>query len=310
MDFHELMQTFYKVKIKMTKATSDKITKGMTVVIWIFIFLYSLTLLTLYLWIFMNSFKNLVEFNQSTFSFPKKWEFTNYLVALQNFKVYVVSGSSRESVNLIGMLYNSIFFMVGCSFAATIAPAIVSYATSRFKFKFNKVLDGIVIITMVLPIIGSEASLISMLRTLGLYDNMFGMFFMKFMFLGFNYLLLKGAFNGLPSSFAESAKMDGASKFHVMALIEFPMIGNILMIVFAMQLMGFWADWTTPLMYMPSRPTVAYGLYELQFTSEPELTAKSVQFAAAIMASIPTFVIFTVFRKQIMGGVAFGGLKG
>ena len=82
------------------------------------------------------------------------------------------------------------------------------------------------------------------------------------------------------------------------------------MIVFVLQLMGFWADWTTPLIYMPHSPTVAYALYELQFPSDVViLNYKPVQFAACILASLPTLVIFTAFRKQIMGGVAFGGLK-
>ena len=277
--------------------------------IWALLFLYSLTILALYIWVFINSFRIRMDFNAEPFGFPKSFTFNNYIDAISNFKVQIFRDGKLVSVYLEELLLNSFLYILGCALAATIAPAIVAYATSRFNFRFNVVLDGIVIVTMVLPIIGQDAALIQMTKTLGLYDTMIGMYFMKFMFLGFNYLLFKSSFRGVDKAYAESAQLDGASELRVMLSINFPMITNIFVIVFTIQLMGFWADWTTPLIYMPHSPTVAYALYELQFTSDPLLTFKPLQFAACILASIPTLVIFLAFRDKIMGGVAFGGLK-
>lgn len=290
----------------MSKSIPERV---ITYTIWALLFLYSLTILALYIWVFINSFRIRMDFNAEPFGFPKSFTFNNYIDAISNFKVQIFRDGKLVSVYLEELLLNSFLYILGCALAATIAPAIVAYATSRFNFRFNVVLDGIVIVTMVLPIIGQDAALIQMTKTLGIYDTMIGMYFMKFMFLGFNYLLFKSSFRGVDKAYAESAQLDGASELRVMLSINFPMITNIFVIVFTIQLMGFWADWTTPLIYMPHSPTVAYALYELQFTSDPLLTFKPLQFAACILASIPTLVIFLAFRDKIMGGVAFGGLK-
>ena len=290
----------------MSKSIPERV---ITYTIWVLMFIYSLSLLALYIWVLYSSFKIRMDFNENVFGFPKTFTFDNYINAISNFKVEIFRDGKLVSVYLEELLLNSFLYILGCALAATIAPAIVAYATSRFNFRFNVVLAGIVIVTMVLPIIGQDAALIQMTKTLGLYDTMIGMYFMKFMFLGFNYLLFKSSFRGVDKAYAESAQLDGASELRVMLSINFPMITNIFVIVFTIQLMGFWADWTTPLIYMPHSPTVAYALYELQFTSDPLLTFKPLQFAACILASIPTLVIFLAFRDKIMGGVAFGGLK-
>ena len=290
----------------MSKSIPERV---ITYTIWVLMFIYSLSLLALYIWVLYSSFKIRMDFNENVFGFPKTFTFDNYINAISNFKVEIFRDGKLVSVYLEELLLNSFLYILGCALAATIAPAIVAYATSRFNFRFNVVWDGIVIVTMVLPSIGQDAALIQMTKTLGLYDTMIGMYFMKFMFLGFNYLLFKSSFRGVDKAYAESAQLDGASELRVMLSINFPMITNIFVIVFTIQLMGFWADWTTPLIYMPHSPTVAYALYELQFTSDPLLTFKPLQFAACILASIPTLVIFLAFRDKIMGGVAFGGLK-
>lgn len=279
-------------------------------IVWALVFIYSLTIVALYAWILLASFRKRTDFNQNIFGFPKSFTLDNYKNAIVNFQVPIYRNGRIDKVYLVELLLNSVLYMAGSAVAATIAPAMVAYATAKFRFKFNAVLDGIVVVTMILPIIGSDAALIQMTKTLHIYDTMFGMYFMKFMFLGFNYLLFKSAFKGVDKAYAESAVIDGASELRIMLSINFPMVTNVFMIVFVLQLMGFWADWTTPLIYMPHSPTVAYALYELQFPSDVViLNYKPVQFAACILASLPTLVIFTAFRKQIMGGVAFGGLK-
>lgn len=293
-------------KKKHIKITGSEVARS---IVWHIILLYAISIIALYLWVLIASFKTRIDFNTSIFGFPKKWTLENYKNALLNFQVPIFRNGKLDKVYIEELLTNSLFYIIGCGVAATLAPMIVAYATSKFDFKFNKVIDAIVVVTMVLPIIGSDAAAIQMTKTLGLYDTMIGMYFMKFMFLGFNYLLFKSSFKGIDKAYSESAYIDGASEFRTMISINIPMIANIIAIVLVIQLMGFWADWTTPLIYMPHKPTVAYALYELQFSSDPVLTFKPLQFAACIMASIPTLIIYLLFRKKIMGGLSIGGLK-
>ena len=150
-----------------------------TAVVWLFIFLYSLTILALYIWVFLSTFKGKIEWNTNLFGFPKSFTFKNYINAFVNFQISMDINGNPTTIYIEELMLNSMLYVVGCSIAATLAPALVAYATSKFDFKFNAVLDGIVIVTMILPIIGSEAAMMQMTQVLGLYNKMIGMYFMK-----------------------------------------------------------------------------------------------------------------------------------
>ena len=292
------------------KRETDVAASILTWVVWALIFVYSLSLLALYGWVVMSSLKNTYAWMVDSFGFPVEVTLENYVTAFESLKVTVFTDAGQKEVYLEMLLLNSFAYLVGCGFVATVAPCVMAYAASKFNFAFNKVIDGIVIVTMILPIIGALPSEIEMARMLGLYGNFPGMYFMKFMFLGANYLYFKSAFKGVPDDFSEAAKVDGASQFRVMFQINLPMVSNIFFIIFLLQMIGFWGDWQTPMIYLPYNPTVAYALYDVQFSTTLPLSFKPVQLAACVLGSIPTLIAFIFFKNKIMGGLAFGGLKG
>lgn len=292
------------------KRVSDHVANTLTWVVWAFIFIYSLTLLFLYGWIIMSSLKTRLAWLENDFGWPVQFTLENFGLAFSKLQVLVFTDAGQKAVYIETLLLNSFVYLIGCGIVATIAPCVMAYAASKFKFSFNKVIDGIVIVTMILPIIGALPSEIAMSKTLGLYGHFFGMFFMKFTFLGANYLYFKSAFKGVPDDFSEAAKVDGASQFRVMLQIVMPMVSNIFFIILMLQMIGFWGDWQTPMIYLPNYPTVAYSLYRIQFSTEDPLNFVPVQLAACILGSLPTLLAFILFKNKIMGGLAFGGLKG
>jgi ABC-type glycerol-3-phosphate transport system permease component len=73
---------------------------------------------------------------------------------------------------------------------------------------------------------------------------------------------------------------------------------------------NFWNDYTTPLVYMPNKPTIAYGLYMfVQDTTTPR-AFKPVKLAACMLVFIPNFAVFLIFRNKLLGNISMGGLKG
>ena len=114
--------------------------------------------------------------------------FENYVQAFEQFFMQVekeVDGVQMvKTVYYEEMMLNSIIYAVGSSFIQTAIICVTAYATSRFNFKFDKVIYTIVIVTMILPIIGSLPSELRMAKAFGLYDSIYGMFLMKANFLG------------------------------------------------------------------------------------------------------------------------------
>jgi len=71
-------------------------------------------------------------------------------------------------------------------------------------------------------------------------------------------------------------------------------------------LSGAWTDFFTPLLVLDKNVVVPLKIYRLQSTD----IQMNTYFMALVFASIPPFVIFAIFQKQILGGVNIGGIKG
>ena len=121
----------------------------------------------------------------------------------------------------------------------------------------------VVVVTMVLPVVGNTASELQLVKALGIFDTIPGNWIQKFNFLGMYYLVFYATFRGIPNDFAEAAYVDGAGETHVMVRIIFPLVANIFVTVMLIKFIGFWNDYQTPLLFLPTHPTIAYGVYYL-----------------------------------------------
>ena len=240
--------------------------------------------------------------------------FENYVQAFEQFFMQVekeVDGVQMvKTVYYEEMMLNSIIYAVGSSFIQTAIICVTAYATSRFNFKFDKVIYTIVIVTMILPIIGSLPSELRMAKAFGLYDSIYGMFLMKANFLGMYYLVFHAMFRALPKDFDEAAYMDGAGNFTIFFKINLPLVVGTFVTVMLIKFIDFWNDYTTPMVYMPNFPTVAYGLYGfVQESTTPAKSGTQIKLAACMLVFIPNFLIFIIFRNKLIGNISMGGLK-
>ena len=120
--------------------------------------------------------------------------------------------------------------------------------------------------------------------------------------------MAKAAFSGIPKDYFDAANLDGAGHFRMMWHIGFPMTRTVIVAMVVLQAIGAWNNYSTPLVFLPGRPTIAYGLYYIQ--NNPAGVLPPIQLAAAMLTSIPLVIMFVCFRNLIMGNLAVGGLKG
>lgn len=286
----------------------------MFVILLILLSIYSIIILYLLFWGILTSLKTPDDFRTNVFGFPKgKIAFDNFPYVLRNFYVDVTivkNGIATPAKRYIEhMLINTALYSIGGAFISAFVPCVVAYAVSKFDYKFNAVIKGIVIITMVLPIVGSAPSEINLLRTLGLYDTILGNWIQKFHFLGMYFLVYLAAFKVIPKEFSEAAYVDGANEFKVMTKIIFPVMKNIFLTIMLIKFVEFWNDYQTPLLYLPSHPTLAYGVYQLSITNINEMNNVPMRMAGCVLLLIPILIVFISFRKKIMGNITLGGVK-
>lgn len=282
----------------------------------VILLLYAISIFSMLIWGFYNSFKDSLgfEYADNPIALPKVWHFENFMVALDAMKVEIdfVGGEyATRYANAIEMYYNSILYAVGGAFVVTITPCLVSYIVCKYgkKFKFLKIYTGIVIVCMSIHVVGSDASALKMARTLNIYDTIWGLWIMKAYFLGMYYLVFLGAFSSIPDSFMESAKIDGASNFSVMLKIMLPLVKNTFFTIWLLQFIALWNDYQTPLLYIPNRPTISYGLFRFGNSPNAELATVPMQLMGSMIVFVPVLILFCFLQKRIMGNISMGGLK-
>lgn len=275
----------------------------------ILLLFYVLSLLLPALWGLWSSVKTNIDYLGNPLGLPKKWHFENYITAFNEYKVPVFQGGESYDCYIEILLLYSVLYAGGASFFAALTCCVTAYATAKFDFKFSKVIYGAVLVTMTLPIVGSLPSEIQMIKALNLYDNLLGMWILKANFLGLFYLVFYATFKNMPKDYSEAAYIDGASNFTVMVRIAFPLIRNIFLTVMLIRFIEFWNDYTVNVTYMPSYPTLAYGLYEYSMSNRPKINNTPMQLAGCFILAIPILVVFIFTHDRMMSNLSMGGVK-
>lgn len=280
----------------------------------IFLVLFTISLAILLLWGIFASLKTPSDFRVNKLGLPKghiwEWSWRNYAFVYQNFYMIVTTQSRQQiEVAVPNMIINSLLYCGGSALMGTLVPCVVAYLVVKFPFRFGRVITAIVLVTMMLPIIGATASEIYLLNRLNLYDTFLGMWIQKANFLGLYFLIFAANYKTISDSYLEAAYIDGASEWKVMTRVILPMIKPTFFTIFLLQVIAYWNDYQTVLLYLPAHPTLALGLYELSRSTINGLNNVPMRMAGVFMVVLPIFILFAIFNNKLTGNLTMGGIK-
>lgn len=249
-----------------------------------------------FLWMVLTSFKTVGEAMQipPTF-FPKQFLVAAYgqiITALPFARVYLNTIISTVVTTIVQVMF--------CSMAA--------YAFARIEFPFKNVI--FVLILSVLMVSG-QIFLIpqyQIIQKLGLLDTIPALFLPN-LFSAFGTFLLRQFFMSLPKELEEAAFLDGCSRYQIFWKIMLPLTkpGIVSLVIFTAKFA--WNDFMWPLIVNTSPKMMTLG--PALSTLQGQYTTKyPMQMAGAVMAVIPIIVLFFIFQKQFIEGVAQSGIKG
>jgi len=279
------------------------------ILVMIILWLYVISLIIPMFWAVLTSFKDILDYIENPLGIPNQFKFENYITAYQYFFVAVDDGGNTKYIYIEEMLLNSLLYAVGAAFFSTLATAVVAYVTSRFKYKFSNVVYWIVVITMILPIVGSLPSEIEVTKALGLYDTIFGMYILKANFLGLYFLVFHASFKSIPQDYVDAAVMDGAGNLKIFSKIMLPIVKKLFGTIMLIRFIEYWNDYQTPMIYLPNRPTLAVGLFNYSGSTIGAISSTPLKLAGALMIFVPIFIVFIFMQKQLIGGMSMGGIK-
>lgn len=270
---------------------------------------YTLCLFVPIIWGVFTSFKGQADFRINVIGLPKEWIW-NYGTVYEKFKVSIFTEAGTSYISMGEMLTNSALYAIGCAFFSTLIPCITSYCCARYNYFLSKVVYLIVIVTMVLQIVGSMPSEIRVTRALGLFDHIWGVWLLKANFLGMYFIVFYNHFKSMPKEYSEAAKIDGAGNWQILSKVMMPLAKNTFMTVFLIRFIEFWNDYQTPLVYLPTKPTISLGVYHMAYTTLNEMSTIPMRMTAAVIALVPILVLFLCCHKRLLGNLTMGGIKG
>lgn len=273
---------------------------------------YCVSLILPVVWAFSTSLKTRSDFVENLFGLPKSWKWENYKQALDYFYVDVYGeGGVTTRVNFLQMFTFSLYHSLMGPLIAGFSNLCVSYLCARYDNKFSRFVTTLVILTIIIPIVGSLPSSLMIHKKLWLYDNLWLIEFAGIgAFGGMNYLIYRGRYSGISKAYAEAAEIDGASHLQVMFKIMLPFGMNLFSIFYLMGFIGHWNDYSASLVYLPSYPMAAYGLYLFSQSTNNATASVPMRMAGSFLLCLPIAILFFIFRKKLIGNIAVGGLKG
>ncbi len=279
-----------------------------------FMSIFAFSFIFIFVWMFSNSLRNIPEYNANPlnmFDFKGVEDFfANYkeVFKYEVRKTVMVDGH-RTSIDLgfMTMLKNSFVYMFIAVIGGLVFPPAVGYVVAKYDFKLKKVIMTTVVMTMCIPGIVTMASTLRFYDKLNMINTWWPVILGSFAGLGFGVLLYGNYFGSIPWEYVESAKLDGAGNMYAYLHIMLPQAAPILLAQTVMTVITVWNDYATSFIYMPNKPTLAYGINGL---STHFSNAQPVTFAALFMMSAVTLILYAYFSKTIMSSFSAGGLKG
>lgn len=288
-----------------------KKTNAFNIIVFSILLLWAVVLILLLLWAFFASVKDpLLDFRKNILGLPKDWKFSNYLFVYENFFIEILNDEGfMDYVGMGNQIFNTLLFCIIRSGLGTFMPCLVGYLVAKYQYKFSTILYTGALIVMSLPIVGAYPAEISLLTSLGLYDTWMGVFFQSSTYFGVYFFVFIAAFTIIPNDFYDAATIDGASDAKIFFQIMIPMVFTTITTVFLLMFVANWNEYQYALLYLPSKPTLSYGLYVLSNSPLQNLNNVPMRMSGCAIVMLPILILFIFLKEKLMSNISMGGLK-
>lgn len=258
----------------------------------------SILFLLPFVWMLSTSFK----IEADVFKFPIQWiperwnGVTNYKeVWFGKYPFYIY-------------YWNTIKVTVLTTLISVTVSALAAYGFSKVKFPLGKILFIFVLATYMVP---QQAILVPQFiiyRNIGLFDSHLGLILLgSFSVLGT--FMLRQFFMSIPNDLIEAAKIDGAGHGKIFWSIALPIVRPAIATYGILRFIWTWNDYQNPLIFLRSDKLLTIQLAMQKF-SNINGEFYSLIMAAAVSAILPLVIVFIIGQKQVIEGIALGGVKG
>jgi len=284
-------------------APAKKIRWGRIIIYLILVVAAMYYLLPIYL-LFTTGMKSFKEVSLARmWDLPSGFHFDSYLKAW--------FGSEAEGIRgLSNNFMNSVYLAVPATLGSAILGSMNGYVLSKWKFRGADILFPLMLFGMFIPYQSILIPLVQTLQRLHLYGSIPGLIFVHIVYgIPITTLIFRNYYAGIPTELIEAAKIDGAGLLSVYRYIMFPISMPGFVVVIIWQFTSVWNDFLFGVV-VTSRPSVQPITVALNNMAGSYIVQWNVQMAGAILAALPTLLVYIFLGRYFMRGLLAGSLKG
>jgi multiple sugar transport system permease protein len=227
--------------------------------------------------------------------FGKALRFDNYATVL-------------ETVNMGRYMLNTTIVAVSVAIGQILTSVLGGYAFARIKFPGRDTIFRIYLGTIMIPFVVLMVPTYKMMLVFGWINKLVSLI-VPWIFTAYGTFLMRQFFIGLPKELEEAAIIDGASRITILRKIFVPMAYPAIATQFTISFLYAWNSFIWPLVAITGKANyvVTLGLADIQggYHANPPIVM-----AGAMMAILPTVLVFLIAQRYFVEGISTTGIKG
>lgn len=249
-----------------------------------------------FLWMVLTAFKTVAETMQVDpfVLVPKVWQVDNFRKVI-------------EAMDFVRLYANTLLMIALRVLCAVVTSSLSGYAFARLNFKGKNFMFGIILFQMMIPTQVFIIPQYIMVSKLHLTNTVWALLFPGLVS-AFGAFLLRQAYMSLPRDLEDAARLDGCTIPQTFARVMFPLTKSSLVALGIFTTVFAYKDLMWPMIVCPDskKTTLASALAKMsgQYSQKyPELMM------AALIACVPMIILYIIFQKQFIEGIATSGGK-
>ena len=255
-----------------------------------------LAVVTPFVWMILGSFKTQGELLRVPPTWwPQKPTLDNYRALF-----------SEES--FLRYFANSTLVAVCVTAANVIFCSMVGYALAKLNFRGKKLVFALVMGTLMVPGMVTFVPLFVLVANLGLVDSYPGLI-LPFLVTPFGVFLMRQFIIGLPDDLLDAGRIDGASELRIFRQVILPLCGPGVATLGILTFLGSWNNFLWPLVVAQTQDHYTLPVALALFSTGQNVTNYGVLLAGASVVVVPILIVFLIFQRRFIEGIATTGIK-
>lgn len=252
-----------------------------------------------FVWLFFSSFKTGADIVRIPVTLlPERWTLSAYQMVMD-----------PERANLPLAYLNSFMVTVGTVLTVLFTSALGGFVFARLDFPGRKVLFYFILSTTMVPFLTLLIPLYLVVKQLHLLNSLWGLWAPS-LFSSFGIFLSRQFIYGIPGELYDAAKIDGSGDFGIFRNIILPLTKPLLSVLAIFTFLGTFNAYLWPLVILNDKDKMTLPLVLSRIADRFGALDYQAVMAGSVLISLPPLIVFLIFQRNFVRGIALTGLKG